>query len=93
MHPNYKEEAIYLCKNKTSAEMMATICEAKINGAPPELIQHMQQILDLSSRGGRSLERKETVLCAGRCGIAASIRTHCTNTDQHNDVTTHICTI
>jgi hypothetical protein len=64
MHPNYKEEAICLCKNKTSAEMMATICEAKINGAPPELIQHMQQILDLSSRGGRSLERKETVLCA-----------------------------
>ena len=48
MHPNYKEEAICLCKNKTSAEIMSTICEAKINGAPPALIQHMQQILDLS---------------------------------------------
>ena len=64
MHPNYKEEAVCLCKNKTSAEIMSTICEAKINGAPPALIQHMQQILDLSPRGSRSLEIKETVLSA-----------------------------
>ena len=44
MHPNYKDEAVGLCESKTSAEIMATICEAKINGAPPALIQHMQQI-------------------------------------------------
>ena len=64
MHPNYKDEAVGLCESKTSAEIMSTICEAKINGAPPALIQHMQQILDLSPRGSRSLEIKETVLSA-----------------------------
>ena len=64
MHPNFKEEAVCLCKNKTSAEIMSTICEAKIHGAPPALIQHMQQLLDLSPRESRSLEIKETVLYA-----------------------------
>ena len=64
MHPNYKQEAINLCEGKSSAEIIATICEAKINGAPHGLIQHMQQILDLSSRYSRVLERKEIVLSA-----------------------------
>ena len=64
MHPNYKKEAVCLCTEKTSAEIMAIICEAKIHGAPPALIHHMQQILDLSPRGSRSLEIKETVLSA-----------------------------
>jgi|TARA_R110001583_G_scaffold146314_1_gene298328 hypothetical protein len=64
MHPNYKDDAVRLCECKTSAEIIAIICEAKINGAPPALIQHMQQILDLSSRESRSLEIKETVLSA-----------------------------
>ena len=64
MHPNYEREAVDLCVDKTSAEIMAIICEAKINGAPPTLIQHLQQILDLSSKESYALEMKETVLSA-----------------------------
>ena len=64
MHPNYEREAVDLCVDKTSAEIMAIICEAKINGAPPTLIQHLQQILDLSSKESHALETRETVLSA-----------------------------
>ena len=64
MHPNYKRESVDLCVDKTSAEIMGIICEAKINGAPPTLIQHLQQILDLSSKESHALEMKETVLSA-----------------------------
>ena len=64
MHPNYKRESVDLCVEKTSAEIMAIICEAKINGAPPTLIQYLQQMLDLSTEESHALERKETVLSA-----------------------------
>ena len=65
MHPNYEREAVDLCVDKTSAEIMGIICEAKINGAPPTLIQHLQQMLDLSLlKESHALETRETVLSA-----------------------------
>jgi len=64
MHPNYEQEAIDLCVGKSSAEIMAIICEAKINGASPTLIQHLQQVLDLSSKESHAIERQETVMSA-----------------------------
>jgi hypothetical protein len=64
MHPNYKQEAIDLCVGKSSNKIMAIISEAKINGASPTLIQHLQQVLDLSLKESHALERKESVLSA-----------------------------
>ena len=61
---NYREQAIGMCAGKTPAEIMSIICEAKINGAPPSLIQHLQQMLDLSTEESHALEYKETVLSA-----------------------------
>ncbi len=61
---NRKTQAIDMCVGKTPAEIMSIICEAKINGASPLLIQHLQQMLDLSTEESHALERKETVLSA-----------------------------
>ena len=61
---NHKEDAIDMCAGKTPAEIMSIICEAKINGAPPLLIQQLQQMLDLSTEESHAIERKETVLSA-----------------------------
>ena len=61
---NYREQAIGMCAGKTPAEIMSIICEAKINGAPPSLVQHLQQMLDLSTEESHALEYKETVLSA-----------------------------
>ena len=62
MQTDYKKQAIDICENKTSAEIMSIICEAKINGAPPSLVQHLQQILDSSMK--INITRTKTVLSA-----------------------------
>ena len=62
MEANYKEQAIDMCADKTPAEIMSIICESKINNAPPQLIQYLQQILDASMKTHPS--RTKTVLSA-----------------------------
>ena len=64
MEANYKEQAIDMRADKTPAEIMSIICEAKINKASPLLIQQLQQMLDLSTEESHAIERKETVLSA-----------------------------
>ena len=59
---NYREQAIGMCAGKTPAEIMSIFCEAKINGAPYELIQQLQQILDASMK--ISITRTDTILSA-----------------------------
>ena len=61
---NRRTQAIDMCVGKTPAEIMSIICEAKENGAPPSLVQHLQQMLDLSTEESHALEFKETVLSA-----------------------------
>ena len=62
MQTDYKKQAIDICEDKTSAEIMSIICEAKINGAPYELMQQLQQILDASMK--ISITRTDTILSA-----------------------------
>ena len=59
---NRRTQAIDMCVGKTPAEIMSIICEAKINGAPYELIQQLQQILDASMK--ISITRTDTILSA-----------------------------
>jgi hypothetical protein len=53
-----------MCAGKSTDEISSIILEAKLNNAHRTLIQHLQQMFDLSMEESHALERKESVLSA-----------------------------
>ena len=64
MNSSNNKDAVEMCVGKTTAEIMAMVHEAKMNDAPQELIQSLQQMVDLSMEESHALERMEVVMSA-----------------------------
>ena len=64
MNANHQSQAIDMCAGKSIDEISLIILEAKLNNAHPALINHLQQMFDLSMEESHALERKESVLSA-----------------------------